>query len=301
MSERSWRNIALVLAVVFVVLAAAAVGSLVGGNSPSATASPRSSGVAHGSATPSAPAGSGSASASPVDSGAGGPTASPSASASASPSPTLAPAPIATVTFTQLKLDARDGPGSARFIAFTSDGPGDITAKLTSDTPQGTTHMVLRVGSTDLQKQDWASGTMKVHTSTAHASWRVTIEGNGIATPTVELTLTFPSRKPSVTITHATFDGTDSNGYNGIQVRFLPRAAGNAKLTANWGGHAFVYEVDLLNETGGTGSKTLANQGPATNTTNTFQVASPDTWKLVLQNIETGSGRADMTATISWP
>jgi hypothetical protein len=302
MSERSWRNIALVLAVVFVILSAAAVGTLIGGGSPAPTVGPGSSNVAVGSASPSAPAASGSISPSAVPSATTSGSPGPSASATASPSPTLAPAPPTTVTLTQLKLDARQvHGGTARFIAFTSDGPGTITAKLTSDTPQGTTHMVLRVGNTDIQTKDWAAGTLTAHTTPAHAAWRITLEGNGMDTPTVELTITYPSRKPSLTITHATFDGTASNGYNGVQVRFAPRSAGNATLTAKWGGHAFVYEVDLLNETGGSGSQTLANQGPATNTANTFPVTSPDTWKLVLQNVETGIGRTDMTVTISWP
>lgn len=301
MSERSWRNIALVLAVVFVILSAAAVGSLVGGGSPAASASPGSSNVAVGSSSPSAPAGSGSVSPSPVETNPDGSTPSPSASIS--PSPTLAPAPVATVTFTQLKLDARGASGDrARFITFTTDGPGTVTAKLTSDSPQGTTHMTLRVGSTDLQTKDWAKGTMTQKTTATHATWRVTLEGNGIETPTVELALSFPAFKPSVKITHADFNGTADSEYNGVQVRFTPRAAGNATLSATWGGHPFLYEIDLLNEGSGTGSTTLANQGPATNTTNSFPVTAKESWKLLLQNIETGgAGVTDLTATVGWP
>ena len=300
MSERSWRNVAVVLAVIFVVLAAAAAGSLIGG-SPAATVGPGSSHVALGSASPSAPGGSVPVSPSPGDSTAGGPTPSPSASPS--PSATPKPAPLATVTFTQLKLDARGATGDrARFITFTSDGPGTVTAKLTSDSPQGTTHMILRVGSTDLQTKDWASGTMSQKTTATHATWRVTVEGNGIDTPTVEVTLTFPSFKPSVKITHADFNGTADSGYNGVQVRFVPRSAGNATLNATWGGHPFLYEIDLLNETSGSGSSTLANQGPATSTTNSFPVTAKESWKLLVQNIETGgAGVTDMTATIGWP
>jgi hypothetical protein len=286
--------------VVFVVLAAAAAGTLIGGGSPANSAKPSGSDVALGSSSPSTPAGSISASASPGATSSDQPSASPTGSAS--PSPTAPPAPPATVTFTQLKLDARGATGDrARFITFTTDGPGTVTAKLTSDSPQGTTHMTLRVGSTDVQTKDWAKGTMTAKTSGAHANWRVTLEGNGIDTPTVELTITFPSLKPSVKITHADFNGTSDGGYNGIQVRFAPRAAGNATLTADWGGHPFLYEIDLLNETSSTGSKTLANQGPATNTSNSFPVTAKDSWKLLLQNIETGNGVTDLTATVGWP
>ena len=302
MTERSWRNVALVLMVVFVVLSAAAVGSLIGGGA-GATASPGSSHVAVGSSSPSAPTGSGSVSPSPVTTNPDGSTPSPSASVPATPSPTVAPAPVATVTFTQLKLDARGATGDrARFITFTSDGPGTVTAKLTSDSPQGTTHMTLRVGSTDVETKDWAKGTMTRKTTATHATWRVTLEGNGIETPTVELTLSFPAFKPSVKITHADFNGTADSDYNGVQVRFTPRTAGNATLTATWGGHPFLYEIDLLNEGSGTGSTTLANQGPATNTTNSFPVTANESWKILLQNIETGgAGVVDLTATVGWP
>jgi hypothetical protein len=293
MSDRAWRNVAAILAVIVVILGAAAVASLNEPSAPGASAGPASSGVA--AASPSASsAASGTSSA--------GPSGSESASASPSPSPTPAPALPATVTFTQLTLDARKDVGSfARFIAFTSDGPGTITATLASDTTAGTTHMCLRVGTMDVECDDWTSGTITTTTKAAHANWRVSVEGNEHATPTVELTITFPAVKPQVKISHARFDGTAYPDYNGIQVRFVPRADGDAKLAANWGGHNFVYEIDVINESSGVGGATYANLGPAPSTTKTFPVTANETWKVALQNIETGFGATDMTATVGWP
>ena len=227
------------------------------------------------------------------------PTAVASASAGASSSPL--PAPLATLTFLGLKLDATaDAAGKPRTITFRSDGPGTITAKLASTTPQGTTHMCLLVGTKQLGCKDWASGTFTGKTTQAHANWTVTLRGSAIETPTVNLTVTFQAVAPSVKIQHARFDGTAFPDTNGIQARFTARAAGNARLVADWGGHPFPYEIDLFDETSGTGDATFANQGPSTNVDKTVPVTAGD-WRLVLQNIEAGFGTTDLTATLSWP
>jgi hypothetical protein len=306
LSEGSWRNLAIGLAVVLVFLAAAAVGSIVGGGrAPAATSGPGSS-LAIGSGSPAASASGASAGASvalssEASAGASG-GASPSASSTPSPSPTKPPAPAAKLAFRQLTLDARGAPNAnARFITFTSDGPGTISAKLTTDSSPGTTHMCLRVGSTDLTCKDWTGGTITFKTTSTHGTWRVSLEGNGTATPTVDLTVTFPSLKPLVKITHARFDGTAFPDYNGIQVTVVPRTAGKMTLAANWGGHNFVYEIDLMNQTSGSGSQTLANQGPAPSASTSLPVTAAETWKLVLQNVETGIGVTGMTASIGWP
>ena len=84
-------------------------------------------------------------------------------------------------------------------------------------------------------------------------------------------------------------------------VAFATRKDGQATLNAQWGGHPFLYEVDLFNETTPGDNVTLGNQGPATGTTNPFPVKAAQTYRLVLQNIETGFGATDMTASVSWP
>jgi hypothetical protein len=205
------------------------------------------------------------------------------------------------MTFIGLKLDGSADPaGQARIVTFTSDGPGTITAKLASTSPQGTTHMCLLIGTKQVGCKDWASGTFTGKTTQAHANWQVTLIGTAIETPTVNLTLTFQAAAPSVTIEHARFDGTAFPDTNGIQARVTARAAGNARLVANWGGHPFLYEIDLFDETGGSGDQTLANQGPSTNVDQSLPLTAGD-WRMVLQNVEAGFGVTELTATISWP
>ena len=225
------------------------------------------------------------------------PPITPSGAASGSP----LPAPLATLTILQMKLDAKSDPGGqARTVVFRSDGPGTITAKLASTAPKGSTHMCLLVGTKQIRCQDLASGTFTGKTSQAHAKWTVTLRGNATETPTVNLTVTFQAVAPSVVIQHARFDGTASSDTNGIQARFSTRTAGNARLVANWGGHPFLYEIDLFDEGSGAGDATFPNQGPSTNVDQAFAV-TPGDWRIVLQNVEAGFGTTDLTATISWP
>lgn len=293
MNDRSWRIVAVILAVVLAVLGGATIAFVIAPG-PGATPTPGDSFAL------------GSASASPGASSSAVPSAqvSPSAAtASPSPTPSPTPVPVAQFTITELRLDPRvpASAGVPRFFTFTSDGPGTIKAQLKAISPQGTTHMCLRAGSKDVKCGDAAGATLTATTTSAHVTWRVSLEGNGMFTPTVELTLTFPAAKPSVKITHARFDGTLHPDTNGIQVLFKPRAAGSARLVADWGGHPFTYEIRATNQTSGTGDKTFANQGPATKTDKSVAVTAGETWKLLLSNTADGNGTTDMTATVSWP
>ena len=82
----------------------------------------------------------------------------------------------------------------------------------------------------------------------------MTLRGTAADAPTVDLTVTFQAVAPKVTIEHARFDGTAAPETNGIQARFTARAAGEVRLVADWGGHPFLYEVDLFDESGGSGN-----------------------------------------------
>jgi len=226
------------------------------------------------------------------------PTAVASSSAAASSSPL--PAPLASITFVGLKLDSTADPaGLPRTISFSSDFAGAVTAKIAASTG-GKTHMCLQVGAKVIGCNDIAKGTFTGTTKQAHANWQVTLQGTAAAAPIVDLTITFQSLAPSATITHARFDGTDFPDTNGIQARLTARAAGDAHLVADWGGHPFQYEIDLFDETSSTGDATFPNQGPSTNVDKAFPVTAGD-WRIVLQNTEGGFGITDLTATISWP
>jgi len=228
-------------------------------------------------------------------------TPTPTATPSATPMPTNAPGTAATVLLQQLKLDAHDDPdGRDRVVAFTTAGTGTITVVLRTIYPQGNTQMCLSADGTALGCRTGAGGRLTARTTKRAASFELTLRGTGIETPIVAVTITFPATAPSVTVFNARFDGTMFPETNGIQAVVQPRADGNVHLTADWGGHPFLYEVDLF-ELRGSGSQTLANQGPATRMDEELPVTAPNPWRVVLQNIETGFGPTPMTVTIAWP
>jgi len=229
------------------------------------------------------------------------PSASASAAPSATPKPTTAPGQPATIVFTNLKLDAKDDPaGRNRRLTFESQGAGPITVKLGTLSPQGSTIMCLSADGKRLACKTTAAGAITAKTTTRHASFVLTLRGAGIETPVVEVTITFPAKDPAVTITDARFDGTAFPETNGITAIITPRGNGEIALEADWGGHPFLYEIDLF-EQGGSGTQTLANQGPATRVSERFTITGTNPWKLLLQNIEQGFGATLMTATVAWP
>jgi hypothetical protein len=301
MTDRNLRVLVAVLIALLVVVVGATI-VVVGGRNGRSPAASSPSPLAGESRAPS-----GSPSSSLATQPSSVPSAEPSAPATApaSSSPGASasplPAPLASLTFVDLALDATTDPGGAdRIVTFRSDGPGAIAAHLTSAAGQGKTHMCLRVGAKDLGCNDIASGTFTGKTSQAHATWQVTMRGTGAAVPVVNLTVTFQAVAPSVKIEHARFDGTDLAALNGIQARFAPRTAGNVHLVASWGGHPFIYEVDLVDETAGTGNATFPSQGPSTNVDQSIPV-TPGDWRIVLKNSEAGFGITDLTAVVGWP
>ena len=147
-------------------------------------------------------------------------------------------------------------------MTFRSDGAGTVTAKLATTSPQGTTHMCFLVGTKEIGCEDWRSGTFTGKTSQAHANWTVTLRGSAAEAPTVDLTVTFQALAPSVTIEHARFDGTAAPDTNGINARFSARAAGEVRLVAEWGGHPFLYQIDLFDESGGQGTRDIRQSEP---------------------------------------
>ena len=229
------------------------------------------------------------------------PEPTPTVAPSATPTPTTAPGPAATIVLTQLKLDATDDPeGQDRVVTFTSGGTGAIAIALKTLSPTGSARICLSADGTDLGCETMSDGALAAETAKKAATFVLTLRGNGSETPVVEVSVTFPAASPSVTVADARFDGTGYPETNGIQAVVQPRADGGVHVTADWGGHPFIWELDLL-EQGGSGSETLANQGPATRMDETLPLTAPNPWKVVLQNTEMGFGPTPMTVTIAWP
>jgi hypothetical protein len=279
---------------------AAALPSLVGPAAVTGSPIPGGSVSAPASAGASAPAAPASSSAASPGANA---SASPGAGSSSSPTEQTGQSePTATLTFVDLKLDAaRDPKGLTRAISFSTDGPGVIQAKFITRAPQGLAKMCLKAGTRLLICKNIDNGTVTAKAISGHNDWTVTLRGMGIFTPVADVVLSFPARSPSVTITHARFDGRVLENYNGIKVRVTPRADGNLHLVAGWSGHNLVYGVELVNETNGLGNVSFRNEGPAPETDKTLAVTGGASWRLTLRSPEAGHRETDLTATISWP
>jgi hypothetical protein len=205
------------------------------------------------------------------------------------------------VVITALKLDAADDPdGRNRRLSFRAQGTGMANVAVRTLSPMGNVVLCLFEGGDRVGCRTSATGTLSVEATGRRADYVVTLRGEGIAAPVVEVTLTFPARTPRLTIENARFDGTLYPETNGLQLFISPRSDGDVQVSAAWGGHPFNYEIDLL-EQGGPGSHVLANQGPATGADAALPVTPGNPWKLLLQNINEGFGVTPLEATISWP
>jgi hypothetical protein len=275
-----------------------AMGLLGGGGGAAATPSPIA--VASSSPTPTPPV-----SDPPIESPSATAEASaspePSASAAPSATPGSSPGEPATIVLSGLKLDARDDPaGKDRSVGFRTDGTGVVTATVNILSPQGNVLMCLGAGGGQPDCTPTANGVLTAAALDGGGDFVLTLRGEGIEAPIVDITITFPATAPAVIIAGAGFDGTLYPETNGITATVTPRRDGALSLAADWGGHPFLYEVELR-EQGGPGSAVLADQGPATRMAKTVPITAPNRWTVALRNAEDGFGRTELDATIAWP
>jgi hypothetical protein len=312
MNPRNWRIAAMALGGVAAVLGGMTVALILLPGGPGPSQAPAGGGVALPSVL-----GSPVAIASPIPGVSASAAAAPSVSAppppaSSGPNASAAPTtgvsspqdplsePPATLTFVDLKLDgALDERGQTRLITFSTDGPGIIQVQYITHAPQGAARMCLKAATGFQACKNIFNGTVVARAISGHNDWTVTLRGVGLFTPVADVVLTFPTRSPTVTITHARLDGRVLENYNGIRVRVAPRSDGNLHLVASWT-RDLIYGVELVNETNGAGNMSL-REGPARSTDKTLAVTGGATWKLTFRGPEAGHRGTDLTATISWP
>jgi hypothetical protein len=291
MTDERWRSIAIALAIVLALLVVLVVVT----SGPSGTPNP----TARPSSAAGASAGSPSASAAESATPSAGSVA-PSASSAASPTPATPNAGVAQVTFSGFKLDADADPGGkARTFTFKTDGAGNVHAKLTTKSPQGTTKFCLKVGATKPLCRNWTNGDLTGTTSAkGQTTFVVTLIGVGIATPTVDVALSFRAAKPSVTLTNGRFDGTSADGYNGLSGKVKVRSVGSIAVNASWGTEPTDYTWSYVDLTDA--SKTGVFPGNGTSIERTDTVSPSRSYSFSLVNSATGSGPVPLTMTLAW-
>ena len=306
MNDSSWRSLSAILGVACVILIIAA-GALLATSGGSPT--PSSSDIGQTSASPSGSVATASTGPSASASAA---SASPTAAPSASTKPTSAPkAPIALATFNNLMLDAaNDASGTARTFTFITDGAGPVGIGFTQGTGKALVKICAKI---DDLKPDCRTGSKVTFTGaltdTAHSVWIVTLVGAGANTPTVSVSLSWPTNEPRITLTHGRLQGSTSPGVpealNGFICTFKPRAAGNVTVAASWTTITTDITMSTANVNGTTVNTVDEKQFKAAKNLGTpgytFGVDGGKYYRVSLRDTAADSQRPDLTAVISFP
>ena len=194
-----------------------------------------------------------------------------------------------------------DPAGKARTFTFKTDGSGNVQAKLTTKSPQGTTRFCLKVGATkaalpelverDADRDDLGQGPDDVRGDPDR--------GRTSRLRPSTSSLSFRARMPSVTLTNGRFDGTGSDGYNGQSGKVKVRSLGTITVKASWGTEPTNYTwsyVDLIDPT-----NTGVFPGNGTDIDRTDTVTPSRSYGFSLVNRRRGrTGPIPMTLTLAW-
>ena len=303
MDDRIWKNLSILLGIVCAVLLGIAGALMVirTGGPSGATPSPDSSAISEGSQAPTDSSGN------PISQS---PGASHGPSGSPAPTPKLGPSSPATITFTGLALDsANDKNGTARTFTFVSDSAGPATYAVTSTSAGGSTKMCAKVdtgafGCKIGAKPNFLTGTSDATPNT----WTVTVVGYGNSHPTVDVTFTWSTSAPKITLNHGRFQGSSTanvaEALNGFTASFKPRAAGPLNVQASWTTISADVEMSLAEVTTPPAVAVDNRQysgvtyiSPAYN----YNVEPTKTYQLKLRNSSADSQRPDLTAQITFP
>ena len=302
MDDRIWKNISIVLGVVCALLIGVAGALMIvghkDGSSPD-TSGPSASEVAGGpSASPAAPGPSGSLEASP---------------ATAGPTPTQGPVSPATITFNDLGLDAlTDTTGSARTFQFVSDGAGSVTFAVTKISAGGTAKLCIKVDTGSFTCLIGGAGKLpnfpKGKSDPGHNTWTATVVGYGSSKPTVDVSFTWPTASPKITMSHGRFQGSSTSGVseslNGFTATFKPRANGSVNVQATWTGvtaDASMALQDTTTQPAVTVDQRAYKAVTYVNPAFSAKVDPTKTYVVKLRNTSADAERPDLTAQVTFP
>jgi len=238
------------LATVLLLIAVAIAGSVVFvvpgllSHAPSATPAPQVSAASSGraSATP------GSASLAV--------SASPSATARPSPTPSMPPqtAPTAQITFNELvlypSLTAAKQPAT---FSFVSDGPGLVSASIVASAPKDASRICLSGDGGTPICASGATPTASFASQSIQSKWTITLGSANEESPTVDVQITWPSNKASVTVAHVPFQGhPNRDSLRSLTATVTPNVAGSLSLSADWPGSSLSSSLTvwLVDKTG---------------------------------------------------
>jgi len=192
-----------------------------------------------------------------------------------------------------------------RTFSFTSDGPGTVSAEVTSTAPMDSSMMCLTVdGSPTVCDSEAAPGFTRPAT-TAHSHWTFTLSSASEASPTVDVQFKWPSENPSISLDHARFQGSPNpDSLRMFKATFTTRAAGTLSVDAAWPPAAVNATLTVTDESGSrptaVGAAKYSGQG-AISPTYSHALRAHRTYTVTLFNDSPDSGRPDLKATLAFP
>ena len=215
-------------------------------------------------------------------------------------------APTARITFNEVVLDSNLDTGARpRSFSFVSDGPGRISVEIVASAPTDATRVCLSGDGGQPTCSSGATPTVSFYGLSSQSKWTATLASATEASPTIDVTLTWPSNKPSVTVTDVPFEGTPNrDSLRSLTATVTARTNGVLTVEATWPPAPLDATLTVAEVT---------PSGPVTVDQASFKAASAiapahatsvkaDTaYRLTLMNQSPAGTPPDLKATIAFP
>ncbi len=215
-------------------------------------------------------------------------------------------APTAHITFNELVLDP-SGPavGQARTFSFVSDGPGKVTVEVVASAPTNSSRVCLSGDGGTPVCSSGATPAASFYSQSSQSKWTATvISGNEIA-PIVDVALTWPSNKPSVTATQVPFEGEPNpDSLRSLTATVVARSSGRLSLEAAWPPsplNATLTIVEMKSPDPVTVDQATFKAATSVAPAHATNVKAGATYRITLMNQSPAGIVPRLTATIAFP
>jgi hypothetical protein len=215
-------------------------------------------------------------------------------------------APTARITFNELVLDpSLNAQARPRSFTFVSDGPGLVSVEIVASAPTDSTRVCL---SGDGGLPVCASGAtpdVSFYSQSSQSRWTATLVSANEGSPTIDVALSWPSNKASVTVAHAPFEGAPNrDSLRSLVATVQARSNGALTVEASWA--PSMLDASLtVSEVRSSGPVAIdhASFNAATSiaTPHSTNVRAGTTYRLTLINQSRAVTPPDLSATISFP
>jgi len=272
---------------------------------PGSAASPLETHMASAAATPSAnPL----TTASAPNVASASPTPAPVRTAVPTPTESLPPqtAPTATITFNELvvypKAAAATNPAGFRFV---SDGPGPVTASVVASAPTDSSQICLSGDGGTPICTTGATPTVTFYSQSIQSKWVVTLGSANEASPTIDVQLSWPSNKPSITAAGFPFEGSPNrDSLRSLTATLTARESGEVTISADWAPASLTASLTawLVGKSGQTVAATAAfGPSQAMPATARLTVKTDSTYRITLMDTGAGAAAQTVAETVVFP